>query len=320
MSIDKIKKEFNVDFNDLEHFKFPLDEFCSLTVNYKKIKYEFLFRFSSQNKNLVCLGSGAYQNRYGPPPFYNRHSWESEFNSSVIYYNDPIIYDFLENPKLDGEWVLGWGVGNEKDWYLYEIGKIIEKLKINHNIKNKNTIFFGSSGGGFTSLIFSTIFKKSSAIINNPQIFCKVRMRYINMILETCFNDMSLEEFEEVYGYRIDIIKMIQREKYIPNTKFLINIYGETEHDRADFETHYIPFLRQLRELDYFNNNKVDSLFYLNKKGHPGVYDKNKTLNIINNHLKDFNKEKRKMADMLSIKGYLKYKIGNIKDRIVKKV
>ena len=64
-------------------------------------------------------------------------------------------------------------MGKIDDWYLLVIADIIQILALKNNIKPKNVLFFGSSGGGFTAIMLSTFIKNSSVIVNNPQIFCR---------------------------------------------------------------------------------------------------------------------------------------------------
>ena len=50
------------------------------------------------------------------PPIYRRHSWESKFEESVIYYNDPTLYNLHKSPlKYDSpELYIGWGIGKNR--------------------------------------------------------------------------------------------------------------------------------------------------------------------------------------------------------------
>ena len=67
--------QFVIDMDELKFADIPVNRFFHLQVNYNNVKYEFLIRFSSTNKNLVCFGSGAYDPTNFKPPVYNRHSW-----------------------------------------------------------------------------------------------------------------------------------------------------------------------------------------------------------------------------------------------------
>lgn len=104
----KTKRRFILDIEELVSAEFPLDELFSLEVHHNDVKYEFLVRFASSNNNLICFGSGAYNPQRLSPPIFNRYSWQSEFEESVIYYNDPTLY-------LDPELRLGWGVGKNDE-------------------------------------------------------------------------------------------------------------------------------------------------------------------------------------------------------------
>ncbi|MGL6298348.1 MAG: prolyl oligopeptidase family serine peptidase [Methanobacteriaceae archaeon] len=286
MSIGKIKNKFVLDMDKLETFNFPLDEFCSLTVNYKKIKYEFLFRFSSQNKNLICFGSGAFsKHQFGNPPNYKRHSWEEDFDESVIYYNDPTLYDMLENTNSDKKrWLVGWCAGSKKHWYLDIIYQIIEILSKKQEIDNKNMLFFGSSGGGFTSLMLATMFKNSYAVVNNAQMFCEPRKFLMNLIRESCYNNISKEKYEKKYKYRTDIIEMIKKERYVPYAYIIVNLCNTRPVDEADLKDQFIPFIKELSKIEYYDNDKIKALFYYHNAGHGGMLDKEKTINIIKDY------------------------------------
>ncbi|MBI4813206.1 MAG: glycosyl transferase family 2, partial [Methanobacterium sp.] len=116
-----VDKKFTFDFDELKSANLPLDELFALEINHRNVKYEFLIRFSSNNKNLICFGSGAYDPNIISPPIYRRHSWHTNFEESVIYYNDPTLYN---DPDLR----LGWGVGENEEWYLPVIAEIIQIL------------------------------------------------------------------------------------------------------------------------------------------------------------------------------------------------
>ena len=135
-----------------------------MEVNYNNVKYEFLVRFSNTNKNLICPGSGAYDPKKISPPIYNRYTWQNEFEESVIYYNDPTLYNIPKSPLKYNipRLPLGWGIGKHDEWYISVVADIIRILALKNNIKSENILFFGSSGGGFTSIILASLIKNSS--------------------------------------------------------------------------------------------------------------------------------------------------------------
>ena len=70
---------------------------------------------------------------------------------------------------MDDKLVLGWCVGTKNHWYLETIAKIIEYITLNHNIRQDNILFYGTSNGGFVSMVLATLFRESSCLVNNCQ-------------------------------------------------------------------------------------------------------------------------------------------------------
>ena len=105
--------------DEIEDYEFPLDEPFGLEVNFMNIKYEFIIRFSSENSNLLCFGSGYRgQDKNGRwyLPYFDRWSWYNYFDESFISYADPIFH-------LDDSMGIGWYVGDKNQWYLEIISK-----------------------------------------------------------------------------------------------------------------------------------------------------------------------------------------------------
>ena len=157
--------EIHLKIDEIEDFKFPQDKDFKLKVTHNNVEYDFVVKLSSRNKNLIAFGSGAFSRdrttssgKLIKPPYIHRWSWHKYFDESFIAYADPMFY-------LDDELTLGWYVG-EKDWYLEIISKIIEKICINQNSSHNNILFFGSSGGGFSSIGLSCLIKDSKALVN----------------------------------------------------------------------------------------------------------------------------------------------------------
>lgn len=269
----KTNRNLTLQMNELESADLPLDEFISLEISHNNVKYEFLVRFSSTNKNLICFGSGAYTpNENLTPPIYRRHSWQSEFEESVIYYNDPSLYN---HPQLN----LGWGVGKNDDWYLLTIKDIISKLAHKNGIKPKDTLFFGSSGGGFTALMLSAMTKDSSVIVNNPQIFLvNYHKNFFNRMIKYCFDDTDLENILSKYGHRFDVTEIFKRENYIPLMTYLVNISSEN-----DVKNQFVPFISRLSSLEDFKK-KVEVILYRDEGGHEAVFNTIETIIMIKNH------------------------------------
>lgn len=298
-----IKKKLVCKMDELKFLELPLDELFFLKVDHNNVKYEFLIRFASNNKNLICFGSGAYAPEEKISlPIFRRHSWQSEFEESVIYYNDPTLYN---NPNL----LLGWGVGKNDDWYLLIIADIIRILASKNNIEPQNMLFFGSSGGGFISIILSTLLKNSATIVNNPQMFLINYFRPVfDKMIDSCFDNSELESILTQYTSRFDVVAVFKHEQHMPPITYIVNTDSEN-----DIYNQLIPFINSLSSFEHFN--MVNIILYQDEQGHGGVLDKQETIKLIKNHFNE-NNESLIKHQIYSLRNQLNAKENDI---IIKK-
>lgn len=269
----KTKRRFILDIEELVSAEFPLDELFSLEVHHNDVKYEFLVRLASSNNNLICFGSGAYNPQRLSPPIFNRYSWQSEFEESVIYYNDPTLY-------LDPELRLGWGVGKNDEWYLLVIADIIRISANKRRISPENILFFGSSGGGFMAIILSTLCKGSAVMVNNPQIILtNYYKKHFNYMLKVCFDETDLELLDK-NEHRFNAIKTFEQEEYIPDLTYIVNMYS-----LADVKNQLIPFLNGISKMAYLDD-QVTIKLYSDESGHSGVLGKKETIDMLKDHFR----------------------------------
>ena len=238
--VDKI---IECKIEDIPFDEIPINERFGLIVYKNNVKYEFLIHLKSDSKNLVCFGSGALNGsdlkRFEQKPRFNRQSWK--INESTLFYNDPTRY--LNNSMLGG-----WGIGTTDDWYLENIKEIILKIKEFYEIKNENILFYGSSLGGFTSMLLGTLVKDSKVLADVPQLTFE-NAKYFQHIKHIVFPDLSDEEIKNNYNYRLNVLDLIKKEKYIPNA-YIIFDAGE-----IDIKEHYTHFFAELNKITECNNS-----------------------------------------------------------------
>ena len=255
-----------INFDDLVNLELKFDKKIGLIVHWDNVKYDFLLNFKSNNDKLLILGSGALGNRKfdRSRPYIERHSWD--FKQSTIHYNDPTYY-------VDDHIKGGWGVGTENNYYLEKISVILEILIKKLNLKRKNVLFYGSSAGGFTSLILATLVKGTMSLSDIPQIYVH---KYISLrgqgggwkiIREFGFPDISDDEFLKLFSYRLDFIEMAKRENYVPNAYLVLDCSVD-----LDFNTQYVPFLESLNELPFNEfSNRLKLIITGRNKGHSAL-------------------------------------------------
>ncbi|MGA5677344.1 glycosyltransferase [Bacillus bombysepticus] len=243
-----------------------------LKIDWDKVAYEFLIRIKHNASNVIVFGSGAggFQEQPIGPPIFHRHSWMEEFEDTVIYYNDPTLYH--------GEISLGWGQGELDRFYLQDIANILKLLLIKLQVDSKNVLFYGSSGGGFMSLILAGFVKGSTALVNNPQTnLMKWIPVPVNQVFNLSYPGLSREEIEEKFGERINITDFFKSIEYVPNIYFLQNVACE-----FDVQNHLLPFISGLEQMD--ENTEVNQILvdlYFDKKAGHAALEKNETIEYI---------------------------------------
>ena len=280
-----IDKNIKLNFNEISSFEFPLDEPFGLQVTYNDTIYCLVIKFSSKNKNLICTGPGAHERdtiRNGEllkPPFFDRWSWYKYFKESFIAYADPM---FFYGDKIK----IAWLIGTKEHWYLQDLSEIIEELCKNQEIKHSNILFYGSSGGGYTSVVLGTLIKNSQVLINNSQLFImnywESMVNPVFDVLYDSFEGMDKDEIVEKIKYRLDTIELFKKENYAPFITYYVNAESEW-----DIKLHGTPFLKQIYKLKQFNG--LDVVYYREIKKVPHEpMNSDKTIKVIKEYCKNY--------------------------------
>lgn len=247
-----------------------------LKVQKDGISFYLKIKMKENNNNLVVFSNGAYNPQKSNPPIFSRSSWHSDFNANCIFIDDITIHNT--------ECTLGWGVGTPDRYYLKEYSEIIKKIKDVLKIKNENVVYFGSSAGGFMSMILATLDKGSLAVPNNPQVYANRFGRgvAINKLYKTRFPNMNEDEIHQKFGERFSVVKMVAEKNYTPKILYLINAYSE-----EDVAKQYQPFVKHIKESE-FDESRIEFVFYHSNLGHEGIYSREKSAGIINSYLHGF--------------------------------
>lgn len=281
-----VNNNIKLDYSEVDAYNFPLDEEFGLEINYNNIKFCFIIRLSSKNKNLICFGPGAHsrdqrtsKGELITPPYFDRWSWYKYFEESFIAYADPIFFK-------DSRITLGWFVGDKDNWYIEILYKIIKKISYNQKINPYNILFYGSSGGGFSSICLGTLMHNSKVLINNSQLFImnyhEWHVNSVFRLLKKDFPNLHKSDIEKKIEYRLNIIELFKKENYMPNITYYVNIKSDT-----DMYNHCLPFLKEVPKLTCFNHN-LNIIFYKEEKEVPHLpLSKEETIKIIKSFVKD---------------------------------
>lgn len=256
-----------LNYTDIKTTSFKSKEPTIYCINYEGVKYEYLINFIPNFDSLVVFGSGAYEPDKFDPPVFQRHAWMDEVRGSSIYFNDPTLYL--------GKMSLGWGYGTNERHYLKDIASILELILNKLEIEPSKTLFYGSSGGGFMSMLLASLLK-GKALVNNPQTI--VTSFYKSMVDN--LKKGVLQENEELLPNRTNVIEFLKESKHFPEIHYIQN-------SASDFDMAYqvIPFIKSLKELETIFINKVTFDFYYDKKAGHNPLDKERSLKLINSKI-----------------------------------
>jgi hypothetical protein len=207
-------------------------------IYYRYHEIDFYYKKHDDNDRLVVSFHGAKNTE--PLPLFRGYNWP---------YNVLCISDkLLElNPNIRLAWHLSPKDTNIKEVYTEIIQNFLTKYD--------NVIFYGSSGGGFPALLFSSYFHKK-CIIQNAQIYLEkflyLKYTILNINPTSEFNETNGEEIIEKYG--------------VPSMAVIMCNINDTHH----YEQHYLPFF------EYINKNNLGSYFQgLDFIGHEPVPPQN---------------------------------------------
>ena len=249
-----------IKYEDLDKLEYPKNELIYLIVEYENFDYEFLLRDLDESDKLTVLGSGAFNKEKGydrTGPWFNRWSWT--FDDSTLYYHDPTLYlaDDIYGP---------WGLGTPETWYLEKISIITAKIAEVMGVRNNDILFYGSSAGGFTSLMLSIMVKDSVCLAEVPQFDITSWGSFWRPLKNASF-DMDDKEFVEKYGNRVSVMKLIQQKEYIPNAYILMDCSAE-----YDFTRQYLPFFKRLNNFKYdIKGNSMKLIIFGKNRGHSAL-------------------------------------------------
>lgn len=141
--------------------------------------------------------------------------------------------------------------------------RIIEKM----GIALKNTVIYGTSAGGFLSVIMGIYLKGAKVVADNAQLDVRnwIYKDALDSVVTFCFDSIgdALNHKE-----RFSIIDAFEKNDYVPKIYMHVNLCSY-----ADNSTQLIPFLKSaenMRNIGEYNDIEV-FLHFEPGKGHDGI-------------------------------------------------
>ncbi|MEA1987700.1 MAG: hypothetical protein U9N57_00665 [Pseudomonadota bacterium] len=186
--------------------------------------------FREEAKRLIVLlpaaqpTSGSIVN-----PIFHRWSWYVGLEDcSVVSISDPSLYFAEINAS--------WFISRDFD-FIAEMSKFIRKISRMNNLEESQIIFYGSSMGGFASLMLASFFDEALSISEVPQLnflnypFLSAKHNVENKLLD----GLTLDAFFQSYPERLDVVERFKKNRRIPSIKIITNTCDEGFDDLVNF-------------------------------------------------------------------------------------
>lgn len=173
---------------------------------------------------------------------------------------DPTIYidDYLQ---------IGWGVGKNENYYLENSSLILKTIIEKMNISLDNTVIYGTSAGGYLSIIMGIYLKGAKVVADNAQLDTTrwIFKEALDSVITFCFDNVS-DSLK--YKERFSIIEAFKKSGYVPKIYLHVNLCSV-----ADNSTQLVPFLCSMEESnDILGYNDIEVILHYEKeKGHNGL-------------------------------------------------
>ncbi|WP_414043557.1 hypothetical protein ACMGE9_01835 [Macrococcus sp. EM39E] len=239
-----------------------------IVIEKEGMDFHFIITLKEKSEKLVVFSNGAVNPKIKKPPVFMRSNWSDEMEYNAVFIDDRTIHD--NNLRL------GWGVGTKDRHFLEDYSEIIKKLILLIDIEDKNTFYYGSSAGGFMSLVLATMHAKTTAIVNNPQTYVyKYYESAYKAMYKKVFPDMEDAEIHKKYSDRLSITSILKKFHRTPKV-----YYFQNRLCKSDMDNHFNPLLKNLDKYK-INSQPIQFILYNDKESGHNPLSKNKTLSYI---------------------------------------
>lgn len=210
-----------------------INETKNVCLHYEHNDIQFAFRHVENSGKLVISFHGETKTDFQLPIFRFPFIRNSSPVSHLSICDDLLIK--YKNDELTLSWYLDTIKYSNHKKYHELINFIINTYAINDKVNDK-VIFFGTSGGGFPALKYSSIFNKS-CLISNFQVYLDKHGRFKNLckILEKNNDELVYEKLEDIF------------QKY--GNPECIHLYTNSR-DKPSYVNQTLPFINYLESIN----------------------------------------------------------------------
>ncbi|MBI0434290.1 hypothetical protein [Roseomonas sp. KE0001] len=186
----------------------------------------YLFgKFTQVGSPLMVFGQGMVARDQVQLPRFQRMNWAPAFPENMLIINDPTLF-------LADDVTLGWLLGTHENYIMPKIAEVVRRARDQLDIADSNILFYGTSAGGFGSLMLSTQFENSAVFVNNPQTnVLKFRRGGVARLLQVAFHGLNREEAAKRYGARLSYVEALRQGAKLPRLYYLQNFLDEDHYE-----------------------------------------------------------------------------------------
>ena len=252
--------EVTIHAYELDDYQIQRDCMYVLRVIQDGVPYEYLINRRSSSDKLIVFNNGAIAEGNISVPVFQRYSWAKVLKTSSVFCMDPTLY-------LSGFLQVGWGIGKNDNYYLENSSLILKKIIAKMGIQLEDTVIYGTSAGGYLSIIMGIYLKGAKVVADNAQLDVR------NWIFKDALSSVLTFSFDNIgdalkYPERFSVVDAFEKHHYVPKIYLHVNLCSV-----ADNSTQLVPFLKgaeTMSSIKGYQNIEV-ILHYEPKKGHNGL-------------------------------------------------
>lgn len=250
-------------FNNIKEINLNEGFLQDFSVEEKGVKLECRINQKVKNDYLVVTPNGAVDRKKYELPVFARWNYQNIFNSSILSISDPALL-------LDGYLRIGWFAGTSQLDIAQFVSEVVIKVADQLGVTHDRIIFWGSSSGGFASILLASKIAGASFVsINGQSTINNYYAGHVEDYRKVFDSQSSIDEILQDYQSRWSIIVALHESyKKGLSTK---GVVVQNIVDEMHYLKHYTPFCEHFglsleggKSSDY----ELWSLLFEHQKGH----------------------------------------------------
>lgn len=250
-------------FESIEDIVLSEELVSDFSVIEDNIRLDCRLNTTVKNDYLVVTPNGAVDRKNVNLPVFARWNYHSIFNSPILSISDPALY-------LEDSLRIGWFAGTKSLDIAHFVSEVVTKVAEKLGIASDRIIFWGSSSGGFASILLASKIDGASFVsINGQSTINGYYSGHVEDYRKVFDNRSSINQIIVDHPLRWSVINSLH-ESY---SKDLVTkgVVVQNVVDEMHYSKHYTPFCESFDlpvkggKSDIY---KLWSLLFEHQKGH----------------------------------------------------